>query len=193
MVTKAELLLSAPQSVFTVDDLAVLWQVPDRKRLWESIKYHLRTDRLKLVHRGVYATSKDYSPFEAAIKLFPPAYVSFISALAFHGAYYQYTSEIHLMAQASKRLNDDNGNVYVYHQLKNAILLNQQGVEYIDGYWMATLERAICDTSYLDPGYVFEHTEKVDSVKLQEIVKIYGNNALKLRIEDIIHSIHRNG
>ena len=192
-MTKAELLLSTPQSVFTVDDLALLWQMDDRSKLWESIKYYLRTKRLYNVQRGVYARSEDYAPFEAAVKLFPPAYISYTTALAYHGAYFQYTSEIHAMAQASKRLEVGSGQVFVYHQLKSDILLNQQGVEKRDGYWMASLERAICDTSYLVPSFVFEHLGNVNPEALEGLATLYGNTALEDRIQRIAAIIREEG
>ncbi|MGD8751636.1 MAG: hypothetical protein PVG14_09460 [Anaerolineales bacterium] len=192
MKTKVESLLSVPQTVFTVDDLAILWQMPDRSKLWESIKYYVRTKRLYKIQRGVYALSEDYSPFEAAVKLFPPAYISYTSALAYHGAFFQYSSDIHLMAQTSKRL-EVNGQLFIYHQLKNVILLNQQGIEKIEGYWIASLERAICDTSYLVPGFVFEHLGNVNPEKLEQLSTLYGNYALEKRIGRIIAMIKEEG
>lgn len=185
MKTKAEILLSVPQTVFTVDDLAVLWQMPDRSKLWESIKYYVRTKRLYSIQRGVYALAEDYSLFEAGVKLFPPAYVSFITALAHHGVLFQYSSVVHLMAQASKRIEID-GRIFEYHQLKNEILFNQLGIDKVDNYWISSLERAVCDTSYLVPNFVFEHLRNVDFQQLELIAKIYHNKALEKRIERII-------
>ena len=101
MKTKSELLLSVPQTVFTVDDLAILWQISDRSRLWESIKYYVRTNRLYNMQRGVYALSEDYSPFEAAVKLVPPAYIPFITSLAHHGAFFPYSSEVNAISLKS--------------------------------------------------------------------------------------------
>jgi predicted transcriptional regulator of viral defense system len=192
MKTKAELLLSTSQTVFTVDDLAILWQIPDRFRLWEVIKYYVRTNRLYRIQRGVYALSENYSLFEAAIKLFPPSYISFTTALAQHGVMYQYSSKVHVMAQASKRLKISNGQIIVYHQLKNDILLNKKGVEKIDGYWIASLERAICDTSYLVPNFSFEHWGNADPNYLNDIAKLYGK-ALQRRIMRIATLIRDEG
>jgi len=192
MKTKAEILLSVPQTVFTVDDLAVLWQMPNRSKLWESIKYYVRTNRLHKIQRGVYVLSEEYSPFEAAVKLFPPAYISYTSALAYHGAFFQYSSEIHLMAQTSKRL-EVGEQVFVYHQLKNVALLNQRGVEKVEGYWIASLERAICDTSYLVPGFVFEYLGNANPERLEQLSKLYGNTALQNRIKQIIAAIMEEG
>jgi len=186
MKTKAELLLSTSQTVYSVDDLAVLWQISERSKLWENIKYYVRTDRLYPIQRGVYALSEKYSPLEAAVKLVSPAYISYTTALAFHGAYYQYSSEIHAMASISKTLILPNGQEFVYHQLKNDILLNQDGVEKVDGYWIASLERAICDTSYLIPSFPFEYLDKVNPTVLIQMAGIYDNRSLVRRIQKIV-------
>jgi predicted transcriptional regulator of viral defense system len=144
---------------------------------------------LHIIQRGVYALSEDYSPLEAAVKLFPPAYISFITALALHRAYFQYSSEVHVMAQASKHLKIANRQIIVFHQLKNDNLLNQQGIEKTDGYWIASLERAICDTSYLVPSFTFEHLRSANPQKLERLSRIYGNKALQNRIKKIISTI----
>jgi hypothetical protein len=96
------------------------------------------------------------------------------------------------MAQTSKRL-EVNGQLFIYHQLKNVILLNQQGIEKIEGYWIASLERAICDTSYLVPGFVFEHLGNVNPEKLEQLSTLYGNYALEKRIGRIIAMIKEEG
>jgi predicted transcriptional regulator of viral defense system len=185
MKTKMEILLLSPQTIFTVDDLSVLWKISDRSKLWESIKYYLRTGRLRSIQRGVYSTVDDYSPLEAAIKIFPPAYISFITALAFHGAYFQYTDEIHVMGQTSKRIDLPGGRPIIYHQLKKEMLLKQNGVYKHEGYWIASLERAICDTSYLEPSFVFENVDKADADELERLSQLYDNRALSNRIQKL--------
>jgi predicted transcriptional regulator of viral defense system len=186
MMTKIEILLSAaPQTVFTINDLGVLWQIPERHKLARLVNYYVRTGRLYSVRRGVYALNEDYSPHEAAVKLFPPAYISYTTALGLHGAYFQYERDIHAMARASKTIQLPGGQVYVYHQLKDAILLNRDGIEKHDGFWLATLERAICDTSHLAPGFAFEHLDRADPKKLQALAAIYGNQSLRKRIQAI--------
>lgn len=189
MKTKIETLLVSPQTVFTVDDLAILWRISERTKLWESIKYYLRTGRLQSIQRGVYSIEEDYSPFEAAVKIFPPAYISCITALAFHGAYFQYTDEIHVMAQTSKRIKLPDGRPIIYHQLKQEMLLSQDGVYKYEGYWIASLERAICDTSYLEPSFVFEHIDKANPEELLQLSQLYENRALSRRIKNLVSMI----
>ena len=45
-MTKLEILHKSSQKIFTVNDLAVMWQVSERKKLWEVIKYYVRQKRL---------------------------------------------------------------------------------------------------------------------------------------------------
>ena len=189
-MTKIETLLSAaPQTVFTIDDLGVLWQMPERHKLARLVNYYVRTGRLHSIRRGVYALKEDYPVHEAAVKLFPPAYISFTTALGLHGAYFQYERDIHAMAQASKTIRLPNGQAYIYHQLKDAILLNREGIEKTDGFWLASLERAICDTSQLVPSFVFEHLGRVDPEKLQALAAIYDNQSLRKRIRALCAEI----
>ena len=39
---KIELLIASRQSVFTTQDLGLVWQIADRRKLFEIIKYYLR-------------------------------------------------------------------------------------------------------------------------------------------------------
>src|SRR3990172_5467910 len=117
-MTKIEILLAAaPQTVFTIDDLGILWTMSDRPRLARLANYYVRIGRLHSVHKGVYALRENYSQLEAAVKIFPPAYISFTTALGHHGAYSQYEHDIHAMARASKTVTLPDGQTLHYHQL----------------------------------------------------------------------------
>lgn len=174
-----------PQTVFSIDDLGVHWSMPERHKLARLVNYYVRTGRLHSVRRGIYALNEDYAPFEAAIKIAPPAYISYTTALGLHGAYFQYEEAVHLMARTSETIQLPGQRPFIYHQLKDVTLLQMRGVEKVDGYWLAGLERAICDTSYLSPGFVFEHIEAADPVELHALSAIYHNRALSARIKQL--------
>jgi hypothetical protein len=53
-----------------------------------------------------------------------------------------------------------------------------------DGYNIASRERAICDTLYLNPKAYFDNVEGVNMQKLKEISKIYKKPAMILALED---------
>ncbi|KUK79862.1 MAG: hypothetical protein XD95_0076 [Microgenomates bacterium 39_7] len=185
-MTKIEKLLTSEQRVFTVDDLAVLWNMPDRKKLWESIKYYLRSERLKKIYSGVYVLAdREYDQLELAVNLFTPAYISFHTALAIHGVNFQYYSEVHAMALASKKIQF-NGQSFVYHQLKDEIFFNELGIEQKTAYKIASIERAVCDTLYLMPSMTFDVLDGVNPNKLQQVAQIYDNKSLIKKAQKLL-------
>ena len=72
---------------------------------------------------------------------------------------------------------------------KKEMLLNQYGVYKYEGYWIASLERAICDTSYLEPSFVFENVDKADTEELEWLSHLYDNRALYDRIQKLISTM----
>jgi predicted transcriptional regulator of viral defense system len=185
LMTKIEILLKSPQKVFTVDDLAVLWQVSDRRKLAEVIKYYIRVKRLYKAFQGVYTLDQNYSELELAVNVFPPAYISYITALGIHGISFQYYEDIHVMATASKTVQLPSGKRIVFHQLKDQILFDETGLQRQENYLIASPERTICDTLYLQPTYVFDNLRSIDINTLQKVVKIYRNLALEKRIKKL--------
>src|SRR6266496_5713016 len=91
--TNIEKLITSGKRVFTTDDLAVIWQISDRKKLIARIKYYLRQQRLLHIHKGVYAYG-DYTPLDVAQKLVPLSYLSLYTAAQMHGLTFQYYSTV---------------------------------------------------------------------------------------------------
>ena len=189
-MTKMEKLLRSAQKVFTVNDLAVLWQSTNRRRLFEIIKYYVRVGRLYTISRGVYATEPQSNNLEVAMKLFSPAYISYVTALGIHGINFQYDASIHAMASASKTIRIFSGETFVYHQIKARILFNEAGLIKEAEYWIASPERAICDTLYLSPDFYFDHPNTLNVEKIRSLVSIYRNAALIKRVNELIANIH---
>jgi predicted transcriptional regulator of viral defense system len=184
MMTKIEKLLNSSQNVFTTQDLSVIWRVSDKNLLYNNIRYYLRTGKLNRVYKGIYSI-RDYSSFEVAQKLTTPSYISFYSALAFHGVIFQLYTSIHSMALNSKKflLNDKN---YVYHKLKAATFFDSLGIDDKGTYYIASPERAVCDSLYLVSDIAFDNLKMIDFEKLKKISKIYDNKRLELEVEKII-------
>ncbi len=80
-ITNIEKLVTSGKKVFTIEDLAVMWQISERRRLIERIKYYLREKRLIHISKGVYAYGTDYTPMDIAQKLVPLSYISFYIAI----------------------------------------------------------------------------------------------------------------
>ncbi|MBU1967284.1 hypothetical protein KJ707_04485 [Patescibacteria group bacterium] len=187
-MTKIEKLLLSPHTIFSVDDLAVLWNISHRKQLWESIKYYLRVGKLIKVYSGTYALHQDYSMLELAVKLFSPAYISFHTALGIHGINFQQYKTVHAMALASKKITTNN-QLFIYHQLQDQIFFNELGIKQETNYRLANPERAICDSLYLIPSLTFDILDQVDQEKLLQVAKIYQNQALTEKVINLIAGI----
>jgi len=185
MMTKIEKLLLSKQTVFSVGDLAVLWNMSERKKLWESIKYYLRIGKLVRVHSGTYVLNQDYSELELAVKLFSPAYISFHTALGIHGINFQNYHSVHAMALVSKKIEVAQ-KTFVYHQLQDHIFFNEVGVEKEGNYRLASPERAICDSLYLVPSLTFDVLDQVDTDKLLAVATVYQSQALAKRVSRLI-------
>jgi hypothetical protein len=84
-ISRIEQLALSGKKVFTTEDLAVIWQIPQRRKLIESIKYYLREKRLTSIHKGVYAYGEDYTPLDIAQKLVPLSYISLYTTSQMHG------------------------------------------------------------------------------------------------------------
>lgn len=188
-MTKIEILLLSRQTIFSIDDLAVIWSIPDRKRLWEIVKYYLRTSKLRKLYSGVYSLyNQDFSELELAVNLFSPSYISFHTALGIHGINFQHYSEIHVIALASKKITVE-GKQFVYHQFKRKVFFNGLGIEKKEGYQIASLERAVCDSLYLLPSMTLDYLGMLNVEKLQKVAGVYENQSLSKRVVKIIKEL----
>ena len=183
--TKLEKLLQSRKNIVTIQDLAVILGVYERKKLLEVIKYYVRKGRLKTLKRGVYAVSDDYDKFELAQKIVPVSYISFYSALAFHGIIFQFYETIHSVALATKHIEINNQN-FSYHKVKSDIFFDSLGIKEKGNYTIASPERSVCDSLYLKPNLAFDNLTKLNYQKLTEISRCYGNKSLERQIQIIV-------
>lgn len=194
-MTKIEKLLIHPNSVHTTQDLSVIWNITNKKDLWNVIRYYLRTKKLTRIHKGIYAklpttSLKPYTSFELGQKLITPSYISFYTALAKHGIISQYYESIHLAALISKSLQVDN-QTFVYHKIKDSVFYDPTGIEDQTIYQMAGPERAICDSLYLFPNLAFDNLDSIDTQKLSQIATIYHNKRLIQSVKKLIKTIQK--
>lgn len=187
-VTNIEKLIASGKKVFTIEDLAVMWQISDRRRLIERIKYYLREKRLLHISKGVYAYGTDYTPMDIAQKLVPLSYISLYTTSQMHGLTFQYYETIYSIALKSKTYKINNQN-YIYHKVKEPIFYSQLGLINNGRYTIADKERTICDCLYVFPGFAFDNTLGIDTQKLFELSKLYGNKRLEKDVQILIKHI----
>jgi predicted transcriptional regulator of viral defense system len=188
-ITNIERLVTSGKKVVTIEDLAVLWKIPERRKLIERIKYYLREKRLLHISKGVYAYGQDYTPLDIAQKLVPLSYISLYTASQMHGLTFQYYETIYAISLRSKTYTID-GQQYVYHKVKETIFYSQLGLIDNGRYIMADKERTICDCLYVFSSFYFDNLLGIDTEKLSLISKIYGNKRLEKEVNKLIKIIH---
>lgn len=180
-----EQLALSGKKVFTTEDLAVIWQIPQRRRLIELIKYYLRQKRITSIYKGVYAYGEDYTPFDIAQKLVPLSYLSLYTTSQLHGLTFQYYQTIYSISLKSKKYQILKQS-YIYHKVKEPIFYNQLGLVSNGRYTYADKERTITDCLYVFPGFSFDNLQTVDKEKLVKLSKMYDNKRLEKEVRRLI-------
>lgn len=190
-ITNIERLAASGKKVFTIEDLAVMWQVPDRRQLIERIKYYLREKRLLHISKGVYAYGTDYTSMDISQKLVPMSYISLYTTSQMHGLTFQYYESTYAIGLKSKTYTI-NGQKYIYHKIKEPIFYSQLGLITNDRYTFADRERTICDCLYVFPAFAFDNLLGVDTNKLLEISKIYQNKRVEKDVKKLVGIIEKD-
>ncbi len=158
-VDKLSQILRSGRKLFHTQDLALLWGVDNRNTLYTVIKRYLKKGVLIKITKGLYSTVPlgeidKYQLGSALIHRF--CYVSCETVLAKEGVINQKVYPITFVSSVSQKIKF-NGTQYIYRKLKPEILLNPEGVEKKDGYFMATRQRAASDMLYFNPKYYFDN------------------------------------
>jgi predicted transcriptional regulator of viral defense system len=172
-----EILLKDKATVFDTTDLTMLWGYSGSNKASELARYYTNKNKLFRLRQGLYSVVDNPDPYLVAQKLLCPSYISFYTALRHHGVIFQWYETVFSAALSPKviKIGDQR---YQYNQLKSSILFNPLGIEQHDGYNMASIERAICDTLYTFPAASFDNLRAVDPIKLVAIAKIYNKPKL---------------
>lgn len=188
--TNIEKLITSGKKVFTTDDLAVIWEITDRKKLIERIKYYLRRQRLIHIYKGLYAYG-EYTPVDIAQKLVPLSYLSLYTTSQMHGLTFQYYSTIFCISLKSRKYDIDDQK-YEYRKVKETIFYSDLGLVKENGRTIANKERTICDLLYVFPGFAFDNLKSINVEMLRKIAPIYGNKRLQKEVSDLIKVIEND-
>jgi hypothetical protein len=172
----------AGQTVFSIEDLALLWRVANPDITKNRISYYVRTGQLFRLKRGIYARDKAYDKHELGVKIFSPAYVSLETVLAKHGVIFQYYESIFLASSLSRSIEVDGQN-FVYRTLKSEILLNPEGIDSRGNYNEASLERGFLDYIYLFKDIYLDNLEPINWQRCRQLLSVYSSRALAVRME----------
>ena len=178
LITK---LYKIPKTILTNKDLALIWQEVNQNNLKSKIAYYVKQGALIRMTRGVFAKDKKYDPKELATSIYTPSYISFETVLREAGVIFQHYESIFAAGPWSVTKKIDN-NTFVFRKLKQSILFNSAGLRNMNGYAIASAERAFLDMIYLFPRYYFDNLGQINWEKCFEIVQIYNNKNLIKRL-----------
>jgi predicted transcriptional regulator of viral defense system len=190
-MNKLLLLNKTNQKIFSTQDLAVIWQEADKRKLLESIKYYLRTKQLYQVSRGIYSIEKYNAEdieenielsFKVAQRISPNSYISLYTAMKYHGLIFQYYEDIYSIGERNIKREIFNKN-FIYKTMKDDIFRNDVGILEKKGYRIAGKERSFCDSLYLFPNIGVDNIDILDKDMVWKISKIYENKSLNRRIK----------
>jgi predicted transcriptional regulator of viral defense system len=181
--TNYELLIKKPTKVFNTNDLALIWGYTSRVKVTDLVSYYCDQGKLFRLRGGLYSTVENPGEYEIAQKGIPPSYISFYTALREHFVVFQWYETIY-SASIVNRILEIKDRRYEYRQLKPRVFFNPIGIDEKEGYYIASRERAICDTLYLNPKAYFDNISGVDIEKLKEISKIYKKPLMIAALED---------
>lgn len=165
------------KTVFTINDIAILWREKNRDSLRVRIKYFADKGDLLQLRRGVYA-KENYNPLEAATKIYNPSYISFETVLRKEGVIFQHYDTIFAASYLSREIKLNDGAKIHYRRIKDEMLLNEIGLKYGRNYTIATKERAFVDMVYLFGLMHYDNLKSMDWKLCKEIAHAYGVQSL---------------
>ncbi len=171
-------------SLLTPLGLENLLQIKSRRTLEDLIKRLIREKTLTQLEKGkYYVTGKQPSNFEIAHFLYSPSYISFETALNYHGLLSQFPLEI-TSATVKKRVEKQVfGQLFTYSKIDKRFFT---GYYKEAGYLIATKEKALFDQVYLvskslKSEKVLEDLDVslIEMPKFKEYLKLLSKTTLK--------------
>jgi len=176
-----ETLLRSPKTVFTLEDVALLWGEPGTEAARVRLSYYVHRGRLYRIRKGLYAKDKNYNKLEFATRIYAPSYVSFETILVQEGLIFQFYSQITIACGLTREIEVD-GQAYSFRRIKTPVLTSPLGVDHKNEFSLATRERAFLDALYLHDDYHFDNLNPLDWEKVFQILPIFQNKRMTSRV-----------
>lgn len=171
-------------TVFTLREMGLIFRDISSENLKARANYYARRGKLKNVRRGIYA-KLEYNPYELAIRVYTPSYISLETILQSNGIIFQQYSTIFVVSYLTRQIAVD-GNTIQYRRIKEEILLNERGIIQKENYAEASKERAFLDLMYLYKDYYIDNLSSLDKEKVFSLLDIYQSKILTKRITEML-------
>lgn len=176
-----EAILRSPKTVFTLEDVVLLWQEPSSQAVRGRLSYYVRYGKLYHIRKGLYAKDARYSKLELATRIYTPAYVSFETILVQAGLIFQFHTRISVASYLTRDIEVD-GQVYSFRKVKLSVLTDPLGIEHRDESSFASRERAFLDMVYLSGDTHLDNPTGLDWDRVFDLLPIYQNQSMERRV-----------
>jgi len=144
---KINKIYSTNQKFFTTKDLKDTLEIENRRTFEQTIKRLEEENILTKIERGKYLkTNSNYQKFEIAQFIYNPSYISFETALSYHGLIDQLPFEITSATPKRGVEKEFEEQIYSYLHIQKELYI---GFTKEDGYLIALPEKAIFDQIYM--------------------------------------------
>jgi hypothetical protein len=175
------------RDVFKISDIAQLSGIDDIKSLAWRMNYYVRQGRLLNPRKGIYAKN-GFKMEELAACLYTPSYISLEYVLQRDGVVFQYDSKITLVSYLNRTIEVGDYEIS-YRIMKGGILANLNGINFKNGIYIASAERAFLDLYYLNPHYYFDNISILNYKIIKKLLPLYSSKALELRIKKLFENV----
>ena len=177
-------ILRSPKTVFTLKDIALLWEEPVSDAARVRLNYYVSKGDLYRIRKGLYAKSENYDKFELATRILTPAYVSFETVLAREGLIFQYYETIYVASYTTRSITIGEQN-YAFRKMKYKLLVNSMGVEHVRETSMASKERAFLDMLYVSGDYHFDNLRTLHWDSVIQMLPIFDNKRMSQQVNQL--------
>jgi len=143
----ATAILQLDKNCFTTSDIKVLLQIEKNRTLEDAVQRLIKSKVLISLERGKYLKgAANVSDFEIAQFLYSPSYISFETALNYHGILSQFPMEITSATTKRRIIKEILGKVFSYGNISTKLFT---GYYKEDKFLMALPEKALFDQLYM--------------------------------------------
>lgn len=186
-----EILLRSNKTVFSIKDIALLWQEGAETAVRVRLSQYVKRGKLIRLRRGMYAKDKNYNRLELAVKIYTPSYISFETILTQSGLNFQYYSNVFVASYLTREIQSDQQKIS-YIKIKDYVLSNTIGIEHVNDVALASRERAFLDRIYVSQDYHFDHLDVLNWEKVFEILPIYRNQRMNKKVNEYFKDYQAN-
>jgi len=173
------------RTVYRLNDIALLLGESNFVSLNKRLNYFVRTGKLLNPRKGIY-TKPIYNVEELACRIFMPSYISLEYVLQKSGIIFQYSSQITSISYLSRSIEIENS-TFEFRKLKNTILIETQGViRQSNAVNIATPERALLDTLYLNGEAYFDNLNSINKELMYKLLPLYKSKILTKRVNQLL-------